>query len=324
MRRRMLCVTHKEKLHICKDKNILLQGYRNKSDGLWDITLPQNMPTKIKSTTNIPIKCNALLFKKDHFINDTKNHQILLKTPVKSVVNKINQRLNLIMHKNTTKTELATYLHACCFSPVPNTFINAIKNGNFLSWPGLTANLISKMPPSINTAKGHLNQEMAGLQSTKTPAIDDDFNPKQETNNVRTNCYMAKIQKFTPTDKAYSDLTGRFPVQSSRGNNYIMVIYSYDANAILAEPLKNRSAGEIVKTWKIINEKLAKAGVCPLVYILDNEISKEFKEALHKKNIKYQLVPPHIHRANAAERAIQTYKNHFLAGLSSCNPEFPL
>ena len=104
----------------------------------------------------------------------------------------------------------------------------------------------------------------------------------------------------------------------------MMVIYCYDANAILAEPLKNRSAGEIVKAWKTINAKLEKAGVCPSVYILDNEISKDFKQALQKKDIAYQLVPPHIHRANAAERAIQTYKNHFLAGLSSCNPEFPL
>ena len=83
---------------------------------------------------------------------------------------------------------------------------------------------------------------------------------------------MAKIQQFTPTDKTYGDLCGRFPVQSSRGNNYVMVIYAYDANAILAEPLKNRSAGEIVKTWKILNEKLEKAGVSPLIYILDNEI----------------------------------------------------
>ena len=80
----------KKKLYICKDKNILLQGYRNQSDGLWDITLPQKMPTKINTTTNMPIKCNALLFKKDHFQNDATNYPILLKKPVKSVVNKIN------------------------------------------------------------------------------------------------------------------------------------------------------------------------------------------------------------------------------------------
>jgi hypothetical protein len=36
------------------------------------------------------------------------------------------------------------------------------------------------------------------------------------------------------------------------------------------------------------------------------------------------LVPPHCHRRNAAERAIQTFKEHFVAGLSSVDPTFPL
>ena len=31
-----------------------------------------------------------------------------------------------------------------------------------------------------------------------------------------------------------------------------------------------------------------------------------------------------MHRRNAAERAIRTYKNHLLAGLATCHPEFPL
>ena len=119
---------------------------------------------------------------------------------------------------------------------------------NFISWPGLTLSLISKMPPSLNTAKGHLTQEKSNLQSTKEKSILDDYNPKSETKNVKTKCYMANIQQFAPTDKTYGDLCGRFPVQSSRGNNCVMVIYAYDANAILAEPLKNRSASGLVKT----------------------------------------------------------------------------
>jgi hypothetical protein len=35
-------------------------------------------------------------------------------------------------------------------------------------------------------------------------------------------------------------------------------------------------------------------------------------------------VPPHCHRRNAAERAIRTFKEHFVAGLSSIDPAFPL
>jgi hypothetical protein len=41
-------------------------------------------------------------------------------------------------------------------------------------------------------------------------------------------------------------------------------------------------------------------------------------------NIAYQLVRPHCHRRNAAERAIRTFKEHFVAGLSSVDPSFPM
>jgi hypothetical protein len=40
--------------------------------------------------------------------------------------------------------------------------------------------------------------------------------------------------------------------------------------------------------------------------------------------MEYQLIPPHFHRRNAAERAIQTLKEHFVAGLSYVDPYLPL
>jgi hypothetical protein len=43
-----------------------------------------------------------------------------------------------------------------------------------------------------------------------------------------------------------------------------------------------------------------------------------------QQDISFQLAPPHIHHRNAAARAIQTLKDHFIAGLSSCDPNFPL
>ena len=42
------------------------------------------------------------------------------------------------------------------------------------------------------------------------------------------------------------------------------------------------------------------------------------------EGIDYQLVPPGVHRRNAAERAIRTFKNHFIAGLCSTDKNFPL
>jgi hypothetical protein len=45
---------------------------------------------------------------------------------------------------------------------------------------------------------------------------------------------------------------------------------------------------------------------------------------MRKKNIDFQLAPPHYHRRNSAERAIRTWKNHFIAGLASTDKQFPL
>ena len=37
----------------------------------------------------------------------------------------------------------------------------------------------------------------------------------------------------------------------------------------------------------------------------------------------YQLVPPNVHRRNISERAIQTFKAHFLEILAGVDPDFP-
>ena len=57
---------------------------------------------------------------------------------------------------------------------------------------------------------------------------------------------------------------------------------------------------------------------------MDNEVSATIRNAMTKHNIAWQLVPPKTHRRNAGERAIQTYKNHFKAGLSLLDPDFPV
>lgn len=41
-------------------------------------------------------------------------------------------------------------------------------------------------------------------------------------------------------------------------------------------------------------------------------------------NLAFQLVPPLLHLQSAAECAIQTWKAHFIPGLSSYDPTFPL
>ena len=43
---------------------------------------------------------------------------------------------------------------------------------------------------------------------------------------------------------------------------------------------------------------------------------------MRKVNEKFQLVPPHIHRRNSAERSIQNFKVDFVAGLASTHKDF--
>ena len=110
------------------------------------------------------------------------------------------------------------------------------------------------------------------------------------------------------------DLTGRFPIQSSRGNEYILIAYHYDSNAIVGLPVKNRQTATLSAAWEKLHSQLHATDNEPNLWILDNETSSELRNSMAKKKTKYQLVPPHNHRANASERAIQTFKNHFKAG----------
>ena len=54
------------------------------------------------------------------------------------------------------------------------------------------------------------------------------------------------LQLSDLTEKYYSDLTGKFPVQPDRRYNYILVAYNYDANIILTIPLYNRTGPCII------------------------------------------------------------------------------
>ena len=58
---------------------------------------------------------------------------------------------------------------------------------------------------------------------------------------------------------------------------------------------------------------------------MDNECLQAVKDyILHDKKINLLLVPLHIHHVNAAKNAIDSLKNHFIAGLAILNPEFTI
>ena len=276
-----------EGVYIVKDGEVVIHGFRHPVTKLYIV--------KMKEDKNPPIL------------------DISTMTNLKAITEFGNNAYEI-----DSKKQLVMYYHKCCFSPVLSTWIKAIKNGNFCTWPGLTAKLVTKyLGKSMATQKGHLQQQHKNVRSTKPKEVEP------EAEGETHECYFI-IEPLATKGKTFSDQTGKFPVTSSKGNKYIMIMYSYDANAILAEPMKTRTENEIVRAFKKLNEYLVERGLKPMWHRLDNECPATLKAYMKKEEIKYQLVPPHIHRRNSAEKAIGTFKDHFIAGLASVDPQMPL
>jgi ribosomal protein S24E len=175
------------------------------------------------------------------------------------------------------------------------------------------------------TAKGHLDQSRQNVRSTKTKTNNDqptiEIIETQEPNNQTTNQASATIEE---TGKVYTDQTGAFPTKSSNGKKYMLVMYHYDTNAILVEPLKTRHGNEILRGYQKLYTHLTNRGFKPTTHWLDNEASTTLKEFNTSEQVDYQLVPPQVHRRNSAERAIRTWKNHLILGICSTDTNFPL
>jgi hypothetical protein len=103
----------------------------------------------------------------------------------------------------------------------------------------------------------------------------------------------------TVTGQIFTDQTGRFPVVSSKGNKYVMVLYDYDSNAILAEPIKSRNQSELVRAYQKLHTYLTERGLTPRLQKLDNECPDALKQFMRAQDVEFQLVPPYDHRQNA-------------------------
>ena len=90
------CVIHlnKHELKVIKNQEVVMRGFRNQQDGLWDIPI-------------------------------TRHHQNFPRL--------LSPKLSVIIRKDKTKADLATYLHAACVSPTADTFIKAIKTNHFIN-----------------------------------------------------------------------------------------------------------------------------------------------------------------------------------------------
>jgi hypothetical protein len=228
----------KNKVVVSKDKTTVLTGTRDTRTGLW--RFPMRTPP---TPTEVPT----------------------------------NQQCANVLQLQTGIRRMIKLLHATAFSPVKSTWIAAIKRGCFATWPGLTTAAVNKhYPQTIATFKGHLDQSRQNTRSTKPKTHDNEppANPSQEPNNAITNQVFATVEE---TGRIYTDQTGQFPVRSSNGYRYMLVMYHYDTNTILVEPLKTRHGNEILRGYTKLYHHLNKRGFRPTTHWLDNEASNALK-----------------------------------------------
>ena len=151
------------------------------------------------------------------------------------------------------------YLHGAAEFPTKATWLKAICNGNYLTWPLVNVkNVNIFFPESEETQKGHMRMQRQGVQSTKATshkaaplsAAQTGDSPTNKTANSeepeavpipkRKDIFIAL---YKTCDTIYTDQTGKFPHASIRGNKYQMLIHKIYGNLSWVEPMKNKTQG---------------------------------------------------------------------------------
>jgi hypothetical protein len=265
-------------------------------------------------------------------IKDTITHRKLLKLPRHGVLWTIpitDSDLERSVHSSLTSTALKSYelpnnAALCLYyqrvlgSPSKSTMVRAALAGNFASFPGLSAKLIQKhYVKTAATAMGHLARTRANLRSTRSPLPAPDSTPSDPPGLKKPNIARAI---FHPTDTNYSDGTGNVLDLGF----FFLLLYNYDQNSIHAEIVKDHTSASYIAAYNRGLEEMAKDGIYPTHEVMDNVLSKEIADNLATRHIKVHLVPVDDHRTNKAERAIRTFKDHWIANLASVSKSFPL
>jgi hypothetical protein len=203
-------------------------------------------------------------------------------------------------------------MHQVFFCPPHQTLLRAANLGFLEGFPFLTTELIHKhLPKSPATAKGRLKLRPSGHRSTR----------RIFAANANIFCFAALADKQHGT--FYTDCTGRLPTRALDGQQLFFIAYDYDTNYIFAIPIVSTTDSDILDAFKQVHQMLTEKGYKPIFNVTDNQAAAPIKAFMRQQNGTVQLVEPNNHRVNAAERAIQTFKNHFISGLCTTDPDFP-
>ena len=219
---------------------------------------------------------------------------------------------------------LITYHHDTAGFLVKETWFQDIEKGNYATWKGLSVDLARwHYPNAEETVLGMTSQKRKNIRSTKKH-ITKDNKSNQPNLNTTFNKYKEAHFFIIHSSKTHSDRMGKFTHIVRSSNQCLMIACVVDANLILAAPFKTNTKRQLTATYLKIENELGKRGIAINMHVLDNEAPELHKDATEHSKCSYQLVPPNDHRRNASERAIRTFKEHFLRILTGLHKQFPL
>ena len=226
--------------------------------------------------------------------------------------------------------DFVNFWHAAYGSPAVSTFLAAIDK-SFIRVPGLTSAKVRRHPPdSLATAYGHLHATRKGLRSTKkSPSPVAPTSPTKSDDNVEPVSLPPERRVWfqihdVRAGRAHSDATGALPQRGRSGALFQIVFYHEDSNVIHVETTKSRSGPELLGALQRAMKFFTDRGAPPLLIRMDNECSELTRTWLATTPTKLELTPVAQHRTNKAERAISTWKDHFIATLATTDPNCPL
>jgi hypothetical protein len=104
------------------------------------------------------------------------------------------------------------------------------------------------------TAMGHMNQRRQNIRSTSKNPVTYDIEDESITPAGSGNKTHLVYAVLVDQGQLYTDLTGKFPVRSSKGNWYVMVCYVFYCNYVKVVPMRSSSTSEWVNEYEFIHK----------------------------------------------------------------------
>jgi hypothetical protein len=205
-----------------------------------------------------------------------------------------------------SKEEHVRYWHACFGFPPKASFISAVKS--WLNVPGLVVDDVKRYLPNIvYTALGHLDATRKNIASTRATVANSPYDPSPPA-------IWISVKEIT--GRVHLDATGALPFKGRDGSQYLLIFYSEDKNYIHVVRMKSRSAKDYTKAIQSAMAFFKLHRVNTSIIRMDNECSELVKEHIRAATLSLELTPASQHRRNKAERAIRSFKNHFIASMA--------